>query len=93
MKVIKFFILLLCLLYFNLNLRIKVGKDKLGLLKDCFLLLKFRLLLGDRKVLFLNLFNRDNVCGLIELNYFLQKKEYKNYILYLKDIIDFKYIV
>jgi hypothetical protein len=92
MKATKSFISLPCLSHPNLNSRIKVGKDKSGLLKDCLPPLKSRPSLGDRKVSFSNPFNRDNACGLIELNYLPQKKEYKNHIPHLKDIIDLKHI-
>ncbi|XP_021019135.1 coiled-coil domain-containing protein 168 [Mus caroli] len=92
MKATKSFISLPCLSHPNLNSRIKVGKDKSGLLKDCLPPLKSRPSLGGRKVPFSNPFNRDNACGLIELNYLPQKKEYKNNIPHLKDIVDLKHI-
>lgn len=75
-----------------LNSRIKVGKDKSRLLKDSLPQLKSLTSLKGRKVPFSNPFNRDNVCDLIELNYLPQRKEFKNNIPHLKDIIGLKHI-
>ncbi|XP_052047798.1 leucine-rich repeat transmembrane protein CCDC168 [Apodemus sylvaticus] len=86
MKPAKSFISLPCISHPNLNSRIKVGKDKSELLKDCLPPLKPLSSLKGRKLPFSNPFSEDNLCGLIELNYLPQKKEYRNNIPHLKDI-------
>ncbi|GAB1301193.1 Predicted gene 8251 [Apodemus speciosus] len=92
MKPTKSFISLPCLSHTNLNSRIKVGKDKSGLLKDCLPPLKPMSSLKGRKLPLSNSFSRDDFCDLIELNYLPQRKEYRNNIPYLKDIIGLKHI-
>ncbi|XP_017452286.1 leucine-rich repeat transmembrane protein CCDC168 isoform X2 [Rattus norvegicus] len=92
MKQTQSFISLPCLSQSNLNTGIKVEKNKSELLKDCLPPLKPLLSLQGRKVPFSNPFNRDNLCDLIELNYLPQRKEYRNNMPHLKDIITLKHI-
>ncbi|XP_052605300.1 leucine-rich repeat transmembrane protein CCDC168 [Peromyscus californicus insignis] len=87
MKLTKSFISLPPLLHPNLNSKIKVGKDKSRLLESCLPPLKPLLSLKGRKVPFSKTFSTDNLCKLIELKYLPQKKEYRNSIPDLKNII------
>ncbi|XP_055461241.1 leucine-rich repeat transmembrane protein CCDC168 [Psammomys obesus] len=92
MKQTKSFILLPSLPHTNLNSRIRVGKDKSRLLKSCLPPLKPLLSLNSRKVPSSQAFNGDNLDNLMELKYLPQKKEYRNNILDLKDIIGYIHI-
>ncbi|XP_036028880.1 LOW QUALITY PROTEIN: coiled-coil domain-containing protein 168 [Onychomys torridus] len=87
MKLKKSFISLPPLLQPNLNSRIKVGKDKSRLLESCLPPLKPLLSLKGRKMPFSKTFSTDNLCKLIELKYLPHKKEYRNNIPDLKDLI------
>ncbi|XP_042116375.1 leucine-rich repeat transmembrane protein CCDC168 [Peromyscus maniculatus bairdii] len=87
MKLTKSFISLPPILHPNLNSKIKVGKDKSRLLESCLPPLKPLLSLKGRKVPFSKTFSTDNLCKLIESKYLPQKKEYRNSIPDLKDII------
>nr|XP_021483582.1 coiled-coil domain-containing protein 168 [Meriones unguiculatus] len=92
MKQTKSFILLPSLPHTNLNSRIRVGKDKSRPLKSCLPPLKPLLSLNSRKVPSSQAFNGDNLDNLMELKYLPQKKEYRNNILDLKDIIGYIHI-
>ncbi|XP_011361529.1 coiled-coil domain-containing protein 168 [Pteropus vampyrus] len=80
--------------YSNLNSRIKVGKDKSGIPRSCFLPPKLQASSNVRKTSFSESFNRYSLSNVIEPKHLPQKRrENRKNIVYVKDIMDLECII